>query len=934
MSYAPLSPAEIHFKLCKKVAQLTRVIFQLNTRNEETEVLIKSASEHSEKQVERVVQIANLKLAKLEEQLKGFVDRERNFQVAAEKMKSQVEQEREVWKRKFAEVEKQANSEVENWEVKLFQLKEEFEENSRLMENNKKMEVEGLLEAQRLLEIETDQLLANKDLEISTFKADVQSELESQVIALNEKVENARRDRIDMETELELQRNKTASAEEAIAAANEKITRLTKTSEDARLELIRQHAEQLKHGNSETERLLSLKETELSGVRASLSSFEKEAAAQISSLRSEISTLKENAGNLTENSKLRIRHVEAALEMSQAAQSKTEEELSRKNEEISMLNRDISDLNERFVASVASSSAAASDEEAKHQVEISRLKDEVNRVRGNLALANFNFEAEIKRQKCETESALTVLNAAREEVSLLQAASAQDATRISDLNLEISTLREVDADYKLQIEEMNQDILRQGESASQQSAALMSEISSSKAVSAQLAGQVEELTRKIKLNETETELRVREISELQRKLILSRDEASAELTAEQLKLAAQLSSVTSDLEISRRNEAQRAAELEAAAKSLEQLRISSDAEIRNVHAAAQSQLAQMEALHSSKEAQFIEELKKLDFQLSNYQKLAERNREEATLKFLEVQKSETAARAALTLQHREEMEAIKAHFQDTISSMENAFRTQIEALESEIVTKERIIADERRNFQDEILSFKRQAAKENERIREELNLDLEKVKVFSQKELSQLREKFKSEQTQLTATIEQIKNELTGREGDIDLLRCENRSLVEQVEALRDAAETASTAHARAVAEVMEAAANEAESARGLLAQVKSEMASESKQQLARITEQAISEKFRLQTEIGNWQERYNQLIEKFENRPARPEDVAEISALTQLTAEQKMKMEKMNMQLQQFRMELLNREENYNRVFNASPNIGIVNPLNLKPRK
>ena len=134
MSYAPLSPAETHFKLCKKVAQLTRVIFQLNTRNEESEVLIKSANEYSEKQYERILQLANANLGKLEDKLLVFVGRERNFQVEAEKMKKEVEQEKEGWIRKFGEVETQAAAEAKKWENKFIQAKNEFLENSRLIE--------------------------------------------------------------------------------------------------------------------------------------------------------------------------------------------------------------------------------------------------------------------------------------------------------------------------------------------------------------------------------------------------------------------------------------------------------------------------------------------------------------------------------------------------------------------------------------------------------------------------------------------------------------------------------------------------------------------------------------------------------------------------------------------------------------------------------
>ncbi len=36
------TPAELHHKMCKKVAQLTKVIFYLNTKNDEYESNLKS----------------------------------------------------------------------------------------------------------------------------------------------------------------------------------------------------------------------------------------------------------------------------------------------------------------------------------------------------------------------------------------------------------------------------------------------------------------------------------------------------------------------------------------------------------------------------------------------------------------------------------------------------------------------------------------------------------------------------------------------------------------------------------------------------------------------------------------------------------------------------------------------------------------------------
>lgn len=40
--YATLTPDEVHYKMCKKIAQLTKVIFHLNSKNEENERLVQA----------------------------------------------------------------------------------------------------------------------------------------------------------------------------------------------------------------------------------------------------------------------------------------------------------------------------------------------------------------------------------------------------------------------------------------------------------------------------------------------------------------------------------------------------------------------------------------------------------------------------------------------------------------------------------------------------------------------------------------------------------------------------------------------------------------------------------------------------------------------------------------------------------------------------
>ena len=49
------SPAELHHKMCKKVAQLTKVIFYLNTKNDEYESNLKSVVNAYESELDSTI---------------------------------------------------------------------------------------------------------------------------------------------------------------------------------------------------------------------------------------------------------------------------------------------------------------------------------------------------------------------------------------------------------------------------------------------------------------------------------------------------------------------------------------------------------------------------------------------------------------------------------------------------------------------------------------------------------------------------------------------------------------------------------------------------------------------------------------------------------------------------------------------------------------
>ncbi|XP_077949144.1 protein FAM184A isoform X3 [Gasterosteus aculeatus] len=70
---------------------------------------------------------------------------------------------------------------------------------------------------------------------------------------------------------------------------------------------------------------------------------------------------------------------------------------------------------------------------------------------------------------------------------------------------------------------------------------------------------------------------------------------------------------------------------------------------------------------------------------------------------------------------------------------------------------------------------------------------------------------------------------------------------------------------------------------------------------------------------------------DKFRNRESRQEDLQVIAELKDMVSERESLVKKLVDDKKFYQLELVNRETNFNKVFNASPNVGVINPL-IKP--
>jgi len=72
----------------------------------------------------------------------------------------------------------------------------------------------------------------------------------------------------------------------------------------------------------------------------------------------------------------------------------------------------------------------------------------------------------------------------------------------------------------------------------------------------------------------------------------------------------------------------------------------------------------------------------------------------------------------------------------------------------------------------------------------------------------------------------------------------------------------------------------------------------------------------------------------KYRNRESRPEDLDAIENLKAKVVEQELECQKLVEEKRYFQLELLNRETNFNKIFNSMPNVGVINPLEVSKKK
>ena len=136
-----ISP-DLHVKVCKKVAQLTKVIYALNTKSDEQDAIINNLKENYEKDVEKIMYESKNKILQFKDQCQKFVEKEKEFDKIIcllkesneekKRLENQLKEVVDAYKLSERQVKNDYETKYLEIQNKVLERKQEFDELTRL----------------------------------------------------------------------------------------------------------------------------------------------------------------------------------------------------------------------------------------------------------------------------------------------------------------------------------------------------------------------------------------------------------------------------------------------------------------------------------------------------------------------------------------------------------------------------------------------------------------------------------------------------------------------------------------------------------------------------------------------------------------------------------------------------------------------------------
>eukprot|EP00439_Symbiodinium_sp_Y106_P064541 s2804_g10.t1 len=989
---------EIHHKMSKKVAQLTKVIFHLNTRNDEADQHLAAVSQAYETEVEQILRDANSKVRRLaeavesghgskaakelealrsshEEEKREALKEIQNVKSAASARESKNTA---MWKERLSNMNAEVQAVKQQCQVQASQFKAALDrvqdgQGAELADLRSRHETELLriraeheAEVRRMAEASEASAALEAELQrcIDQQKADFTRELHverSRCQELQSQLDSAKR---SLEDSL-------ASGDEALKAAL-----LEKSQLSERLKAAEDDMATLREAVSAGNLALQSRDKDIETLKASVVQFEETCKI----LQEERDVLKRNLVDSQEElARLQKKH-EDLLDKSHRDQGRleasAEAERQRWEEELKAAKEREASLK----AELASRKAA----EAELGLELAREREEVSKAQGELKkqaeelarLEKALADAEARREELAREGGSEVhrLQAELEEQkALLLERQSKFSEREKDFNHQLEKAHEAASRELEATREAHAEAVYALERTHERDLSEMQEASAAEVASlrAELEAEADRLRR---------ELRDLQGSDQSGRRLLEAKEAElAEVQAKLKDLESKLEEARSEAEEERRLK-----------RILEEQAAVANSELQ----ALQGEIEEKQALHVAEIERLQSEAKEQAALLAEKQQREMQSLREEMMKALE-----SRGREGLAEVHR---------LQDELRRLQDAHESETRRLKQKIEDLEEALQAATRDGQAEVQRIIASSRLEVEKVKTEgvemvqrLNVEheakLEEVFKAQSEALDQLQQKLgKSHQERVdemrqkhlretenlkTAHAAEVREAAATHNAAMKEVRAEMAKAVQEVEA---SAKVAAARHAEAMQAIStELAAEreqltttrtqvtklsgELETSRAAMKQLeeqfraaavkhdemmkyqreefereKRNIKEQHKRGVEQLLEAHLKETVELkqqfdrarqlqEMQIDMLQKRIVELQELYESRPSREEDLELIANLEKDLDEKSAQVKKLLDDMQFYKLELVNREQNYNKVFGAAPTVGIMNPIAAK---
>ncbi|KAM4786964.1 protein FAM184A isoform 7-T7 [Cyanocitta cristata] len=963
---------DLHFKMSKKIAQLTKVIYALNTKNDEHEAAIQALKEAHEEEIQQILAETREKILQYKNKVAEEMDLKRKIQVLEEsledhkKMKHQALTEFEAYKDRVEDMQLCAEAQhvqrVVTMSREVEEIRKKFEERLRSFiqlqvqyEKDKRTALEDLKAAHRL---EIQELLKTHQSQNATLSKG-QEKLEElhrlELEDLNSKVEELRLERKKLiedyegklskaqsfyEHELDSLKRSQLFTAESLHACKEKEVELRKEFQNqesmlrknlgklkTELQMVQDEAASLREKCQKLQVALGTAENNVQVLQKQLDDVKEEEMSLLSKhkeVESELAAARERLQQQATDLVLKASHI-GMLQATQMTQEVTirdlESEKSRLKEKLSQLEEE---------RNLLQSKTQSLDERQRQQ--ILALEKKVNEARET---QREYYEKELVKLQARLEGEAAQLKEAHSKTleelawkhhTAIEAAHSNANKDKKKLQMELEQqfekeklhLEDDKNQLRQQLENMKEDLTTKLTSANQEVCRLQDLVRKSEQGLGTAEGHISSLQEAQEILQKELELtraRLRETTDslysVEGELDQERQQHEAMIAAMREEEKFKVDRMARDLEIKWTENLRQECN-----KLREELRLQHEEDKK----AAMTQLLQLkEREKNAARDGWQKKVEDLLDQISLLKQNLEMQLSQSQSSLQQLQAQFSQERQRLT----QEIQELEEEHQQRHKSLQEAHILAFQNME-ETKEQEQKELEERlqQKHSEELHALKETHKQAMEGFKLEMEQELQTLRFELEDEGKAMLASLRSELNhQHAAAIDQLRHnhqqELVAAkmelERSIELGRRQEKEFLCRISDLQDELRHRDHHIAELDKEILHLHEN--------ISALTKELEFKGKEIL------------RIHSE-SNQQISLEEMEEKYKNRESRPEDLQLISELKDLIAERDQLIKKLIEDKKFYQLELVNRETNYNKMFNASPNVGVINPLVKQKKK